>query len=102
MPAEDNRRFVIRDRNWHPKAFTPDYKTRTADSAGLWACALPRAPRTVLAVISRFLASINRMMRYLLVCVCTLLAWRQHHKPMRHTIISTLLFLREIRSVLTG
>ena len=32
MPAEDNRRFVIRDRNWHPKALTPDYKTSIARS----------------------------------------------------------------------
>ena len=32
MPAEDNRRFAIRDRNWHPKAFTPDYKTSIARS----------------------------------------------------------------------
>ncbi|RMN69495.1 Protocatechuate 3,4-dioxygenase, beta subunit [Pseudomonas syringae] len=27
MSAADNSRFVIRDRNWHPKALTPDYKT---------------------------------------------------------------------------
>ncbi|WP_122207036.1 protocatechuate 3,4-dioxygenase subunit beta [Pseudomonas viridiflava] len=27
MPVADNSRFVIRDRNWHPKALTPDYKT---------------------------------------------------------------------------
>ncbi len=27
MSVADNSRFVIRDRNWHPKALTPDYKT---------------------------------------------------------------------------
>ena len=27
MSDADNSRFVIRDRNWHPKALTPDYKT---------------------------------------------------------------------------
>lgn len=32
MPAQDNSRFVIRDRNWHPKALTPDYKTSIARS----------------------------------------------------------------------
>ena len=32
MSATDNSRFVIRDRNWHPKAFTPDYKTSIARS----------------------------------------------------------------------
>ena len=29
--SEDSR-FIIRDRNWHPKAFTPDYKTSIARS----------------------------------------------------------------------
>ena len=32
MSAQDTSRFVIRDRNWHPKAFTPDYKTSIARS----------------------------------------------------------------------
>jgi len=27
MSDADNSRFVIRDRNWHPKALAPDYKT---------------------------------------------------------------------------
>ena len=27
MPDVNSSRFVIRDRNWHPKALTPDYKT---------------------------------------------------------------------------
>lgn len=27
MSELDTGRFVIRDRNWHPKALTPDYKT---------------------------------------------------------------------------
>ncbi|RFQ28567.1 protocatechuate 3,4-dioxygenase subunit beta, partial [Pseudomonas sp. ATCC 13867] len=26
MSDAENSRFVIRDRNWHPKAFTPDYQ----------------------------------------------------------------------------
>ena len=26
MSDADSRRFIIRDRNWHPKALTPDYK----------------------------------------------------------------------------
>lgn len=30
--SDDSRRFVIRDRNWHPKALTPDYKTSVARS----------------------------------------------------------------------
>ena len=32
MSDADSRRFVIRDRNWHPKALTPDYKTSIARS----------------------------------------------------------------------
>ena len=32
MSAQDTSRFVIRDRNWHPKALTPDYKTSVARS----------------------------------------------------------------------
>lgn len=30
MSDADSSRFVIRDRNWHPKALTPDYKTSVA------------------------------------------------------------------------
>ena len=30
MHDAESRRFVIRDRNWHPKALTPDYKTSRA------------------------------------------------------------------------
>ena len=32
MSDADSRRFIIRDRNWHPKALTPDYKTSIARS----------------------------------------------------------------------
>lgn len=32
MSELDNRRFVARDRNWQPKAYTPDYKTSVARS----------------------------------------------------------------------
>ncbi len=32
MSDAESSRFVIRDRNWHPKAFTPDYKTSVARS----------------------------------------------------------------------
>ncbi len=32
MSEADSSRFVIRDRNWHPKALTPDYKTSIARS----------------------------------------------------------------------
>ena len=32
MSDAENSRFVIRDRNWHPKALTPDYKTSIARS----------------------------------------------------------------------
>ncbi|UCZ83285.1 protocatechuate 3,4-dioxygenase subunit beta [Pseudomonas sp. L5B5] len=32
MPNADGSRFVIRDRNWHPKALTPDYKTSVTRS----------------------------------------------------------------------
>ena len=32
MSDADSRRFVIRDRNWHPTALTPDYKTSIARS----------------------------------------------------------------------
>ena len=42
MPAQDTSRFVIRDRNWHPKALTPDYKTSIA-----------RSPRQALVSIAR-------------------------------------------------
>ncbi|MFZ3186447.1 MAG: protocatechuate 3,4-dioxygenase subunit beta, partial [Pseudomonas sp.] len=27
MSDAPQSRFVIRDRNWHPKPYTPDYKT---------------------------------------------------------------------------
>ncbi|BCQ65026.1 hypothetical protein PBOI14_67760 [Pseudomonas sp. Boi14] len=32
MSDADSSRFVIRDRNWHPKALTPDYKTSVTRS----------------------------------------------------------------------
>ena len=32
MSSQDSSRFIIRDRNWHPKALTPDYKTSTMRS----------------------------------------------------------------------
>jgi len=32
MAAPPNRRFVIRDRNWHPPAYAPGYKTTVARS----------------------------------------------------------------------
>ncbi|MDB6145068.1 MAG: protocatechuate 3,4-dioxygenase subunit beta [Pseudomonas sp.] len=34
MPEADHSRFVIRDRNGHPKALTPDYKTSIFRSPG--------------------------------------------------------------------
>ncbi|MBF7143941.1 MULTISPECIES: protocatechuate 3,4-dioxygenase subunit beta [Pseudomonas] len=40
MSEQDTRRFMIRDRNWHPKALTPDYKT-----------SVPRSPRQALVSI---------------------------------------------------
>ncbi len=45
MPDADNRRFVIRDRNWHPKALTPDYKT-----------SILRSPRQALVSIPQSLS----------------------------------------------
>lgn len=32
MSEQYTRRFMTRDRNWQPKAFTPDYKTSIARS----------------------------------------------------------------------
>lgn len=32
MPPDDNKRFVQRDRNWHPPAYAPGYKTTVARS----------------------------------------------------------------------
>lgn len=32
MAAPPNRRFVVRDRNWHPPAYAPGYKTTVARS----------------------------------------------------------------------
>lgn len=32
MPRNDNKRFVERDRNWHPPAYAPGYKTTVARS----------------------------------------------------------------------
>jgi protocatechuate 3,4-dioxygenase beta subunit len=43
LPSES--RFVIRDRNWHPKALTPDYKT-----------SVPRSPRQALVSIPQSLS----------------------------------------------
>lgn len=32
MPLNTDKRFVVRDRNWHPAAYTPGYKTSVARS----------------------------------------------------------------------
>ena len=45
MSDADSRRFIIRDRNWHPKALTPDYKT-----------SVPRSPRQALVSIPQSLS----------------------------------------------
>ena len=45
MSDADNARFVIRDRNWHPKALTPDYKT-----------SILRSPRQALVSIPQSLS----------------------------------------------
>ncbi|HCP29937.1 MAG TPA: protocatechuate 3,4-dioxygenase subunit beta, partial [Pseudomonas sp.] len=42
MSELDTGRFVIRDRNWHPKALTPDYKT-----------SITRSPRQALVSIAQ-------------------------------------------------
>lgn len=43
MTAPTDSRFVIRDRNWHPKAFTPDYKTSIARSPRQALVSLPQS-----------------------------------------------------------
>jgi protocatechuate 3,4-dioxygenase, beta subunit len=43
MSDMDNRRFVARDRNWHPKAFTPDYKTSISRSPRLALVSIPQS-----------------------------------------------------------
>ncbi|MGU2567364.1 protocatechuate 3,4-dioxygenase subunit beta, partial [Pseudomonas aeruginosa] len=45
MHDAESRRFVIRDRNWHPKALTPDYKT-----------SVPRSPSQALVSIPQSLS----------------------------------------------
>ena len=50
MSDADSRRFIIRDRNWHPKALTPDYKT-----------SVPRSPRQALVSGADGLHDIRRI-----------------------------------------
>ena len=45
MSDAHDSRFVIRDRNWHPKALTPDYKT-----------SILRSPRQALVSIPQSLS----------------------------------------------
>ena len=50
MSEVHNSRFVIRDRNWHPKALTPDYKTSVARSPRQ---ALVSIPQSISATTGR-------------------------------------------------
>jgi len=74
MSDADSARFVIRDRNWHPKALTPDYKT-----------SILRSPRQALVSIPQSLSETSgpdfshlKMGQH----VCD-----QYGKPVAHTLV---------------
>lgn len=48
MSDSDLSRFLTRDRNWHPKALTPDYKT-----------SIPRSPRQALVTIPQSVSEVT-------------------------------------------
>lgn len=43
MLEPDNRRFVMRDRTWHPNPLTPDYKTSITRSPGQALVSIPQS-----------------------------------------------------------
>jgi protocatechuate 3,4-dioxygenase beta subunit len=43
MSDAPHRRFIARDRNWHPKALTPDYKTSVARSPSQALVTIPQS-----------------------------------------------------------